>query len=467
MEQEARDKEILEAYLADWQEHGEPRWDRIADALPHIELSQRQLRRIARAEYKKQGHKDSVVSERFDDINDASEYPPDKCEVTFRIDGDTAIAHSSNPQIKTVQQLLSECEVDLELWEVRDYLINAWGMGRKNEKKHFIWENGVIVDGNLDDTGGWAHLQNFQVKVWLKPRKIRPIELVLNELTSDLASVAPEYNFQPLSFGYSADDDQYLFVPSIFDAHFNKRSQGWSLEKAAHEYKKIVDLLISKTIHRRMPVKEVLYIPGQDMLNADSLNDTTTHGTWVESCDDLRVAVDAICEVSTYAVEQFSKLAPVTVLPVAGNHDRYGIYWLGKFLEARFANHNYVRILNNVYPRKYFVFGNNLIGVDHGDKVKPSELALTMAVEAPQDWSQTVHREFLRGHFHKATDMYFSMTTEKGIMVRIMPSLCPPDMWHILHGFIGNRRYAEGLFYHETNGYDGSFNVFVDELERI
>lgn len=460
-----RDNEILEAYVNDWIEHGSADWGRISRTIPHVELSTRQMRRIARREFKAQGYTDKGIEEKIKEFS-AQKYPPEDTSVTFRENADNAIAISNNPQIRTLDQLIEACNVDLDVWEIKNWIGNAWGMGRKNETKHISWKNGVIVEGSVSDTGGWAHLQNFQIKAWFVPREVRPFELAFGDLIDELSSVSPKYDIRPLSLDYK-EKANYLFVPSIFDAHFNKRSAtgSWTLEKAAEEYKKIVDRMISKAVYRRLPIKHVLYIPGQDMLNADSLNDKTTWGTWVESVNDLRNAVDVVCDVSTYAVEQFSQLAPTSVLPVPGNHDRYGMYWLGKFLEARFMNHNYVNVFNDIMPRRYFLFGNTLLGIDHGDKVKPRDLALTMAVEYPEQWGKSTHREFLRGHFHKATEMYFSMTTEKGVVVRVLPALCPTDMWHVVEGYIGNRRSAEALFYHEENGYDGAFSVFVDELD--
>lgn len=463
-----RDNIIFEAYIADWREHGSPSWERISDAIPEVDLSIRQMRKIARDEFKRRGYDDDKVSEEISDKHEVPEDPPTNEDVTFRIDGDSAIAHSNNPQIKTLDQLLETCKVDLDVWQVKDWVVNAWGMGRKNEKKQITWENGVIKSGKISDTGGWAHLQNFQVKAWFVPRKIRPIELAVGELMEKLVSVAPKYNIIPasLNLDFGTVDPEFLFVPSLFDAHINKRAVklGFTIQRAGEEYKRIVSELLRQANHMR-PIKHILYIPGQDMLNADALNDTTTYGTWVDSVSDLRDAVDVVCDVATYAIEQFSLIAPVTVLPVAGNHDRYGTYWLGKFIEARFINHEFVTVINNKMPRKYFNFGKVLLGIDHGEKMRPADLALTMAVEAPKEWAASEYRGWLRGHFHKRTEMYHSITEEKGVTVQIMPALCPPDMWHVLEGFIGSKRAAEGLFYHIKNGPAGSFPVFVDELD--
>ena len=457
-----RDKRIYQAYLNDLQNHGEVSWDRIREQLPDIALtlSRRRMRAIASREYHISDY-ESELREEMADLHIAEEHPPEDNSVTLRIEGDTAVAHSNNPQIKTLAELIEHCGVDLELWEVKNWLCNAWGMGRKNKKVNITWENGVIT-GNVDDTGGWAHLQNFQVKAWFVPRVTRPVELAIADIMKDLALSAPDYSdIEPLEW---AAKDGYLMVPSLFDAHFGKRSSV-SIDRAEEEYKKVIDATIAKTLQLGMPVSHILYIVGQDMLNADTLKDTTTHGTWVENSVEMQTAVDVSCRTATYAVERYAKIAPVTVMVVPGNHDRYGVYWLGKYIEGRFVKHPRIKIVHNHHPRKYFKYGSTMLGVDHGDKMRPQDLALTMAVEDSETWATTSHREWLRGHFHKKTEMYHSITTEKGITVKIMPALCPPDAWHILHGFIGNHRAAEVLFYHVKNGPAGTFPVFVDELK--
>lgn len=453
---EERNKAIYSAYLSDLQAHGNVSWDRIASNLPDgIDLSNRQMQRIV-----KSMHDDLAPLAEFYSIDE----PVEEETITFNETKGGAYAYSNSTQIKTLDELIEACGADMEKWHVKHWLANAWGMGRKNEKISMSWVDGVRT-GTLEDDGGWTDLQNFQVKVWFEPRIIYPIEKSVEDLMMDLASVAPVYKQKPTSLVYSKSvDPKYMFLPVLFDAHVNKLADGYSVAEARDDYIKAAKALVEQA-SGAMPVKEVLYIVGQDILNSDSISSQTTYGTWVESADDIRVAVDAVCKAATQATEMFAEIAPVKVVTVQSNHDRYGVYWLGKFMEARFHNHPYVTVRNGVHPRVYHKFGKVLLGIDHGDNVKPQNLGLTMAVEAAEEWSGTTYREWLRGHLHKKTDMYMPVTTEMGVTVRILPSLCPPDSWHILKGFIGNHRAAEGMFYHEDYGPAGIFPVFVDELE--
>jgi hypothetical protein len=447
-ELEKRNELIYKAYLDDLKENSRVSWERISDILG-MQLSTRRLREIAREMYRE---------------HDGDYIPDEDEETTFEVGVKEAVAKSTDPSIKTPEDLVAECNIDLTIWELKDFQISSWGVAKKNVKKDIIWEDGVMT-GSVVDDGTWVDRQNYRVRAVFVPRKIKPIEASLDDLMDRLEQQSPRCNHLPISFSKDIGETKHLFVPNIFDAHLNKRAENMTLLQAGEEYKKVVDRLAQLAFTDNFGVKKVLYIVGQDMLNADNLKDTTTWGTWVESSEDLRNAVDVACDITTYAIERFAQIAPVTVMAIDGNHDRYGVYWLGKFLGARFHNHDYVKVINTNHPRKYLRFGVNLIGIDHGENIKPQNLALTMANEAPSLWASTTYREWLRGHFHKKTDMYYPMVNEMGVSIRVMPALCPLDAWHILKGFIGNHRAAEGLFYHEDYGPAGTFPVFVDELK--
>lgn len=74
-------------------------------------------------------------------------------------------------RIKTLDEILSTCKVDLSIWEVERYVINKWEIGAKINKKRIQWEDGKIVGGFIENNGEIAVEPLFQVKVWLKRKK--------------------------------------------------------------------------------------------------------------------------------------------------------------------------------------------------------------------------------------------------------------------------------------------------------
>ena len=47
-----------------------------------------------------------------------------------------ATVESKSPRIKTLDQLLEACEVDLETWRVDHYILNKWEVGAKQKLGH-------------------------------------------------------------------------------------------------------------------------------------------------------------------------------------------------------------------------------------------------------------------------------------------------------------------------------------------
>lgn len=72
---------------------------------------------------------------------------------------------SNSKRIKTLDDLIVACEIDLEKWQIERHVINKWEVGAKDEL------NGGIIISPL-----------FQVKAWLKPRKLDSIELTVNPI---------------------------------------------------------------------------------------------------------------------------------------------------------------------------------------------------------------------------------------------------------------------------------------------
>lgn len=349
----------------------------------------------------------------------------------------TAEVYSKSYRITSLDDLIQACQIDLGIWEVERHIINKWETGR---------DQVTLV----------------QVKAWLRRRVEADLYEALEEQITQIKTHAPRYN-QPVPL---AADGEYLFVPSLYDIHFGSRAvdSRHSLQTAARDYKAAVDALMSRALALNMPIKRVLFVPGNDALHTDNLTSTTSNGTAVETAVDIRDAISILIDCLVYAVERFALIAPVDVVPVESNHDRLNSYWMGKILEAYFINHPGVSVDIDRNPRKYYRFGQTLIGLEHGDKIKPDRLALIMATEAKADWARTTFREWLTGHWHRKQNMYFQATEEMGVVVRRLPALCPTDQYHLLLGFVGNHRAAEGLFYHYDFGPAGMFPVFIDEL---
>ena len=394
----------------------------------------------------------------------ADPLPPDEPELGEGIsmaEEDYVLQVTSNSEtIKTLEQLLDSCNVDLDLWKVDRWEVKSYQGYRKDEHKDLQFYEGKMT-GTIIDDGNVKLATMFSVKVWFVKREEKPFQDVLDKLIAKLESRP-----RPINIVKNYPQGEYLLLPGISDVHFARLSLDgkYTPEQTLQDLEDVGDAIIGRSLAMILPVNRILLPVGNDLLNVDNLSNTTTRGTWQESSAGIRDAVDAVCTGFVDMINKFVEVAPVDVKLVPGNHDRYSMYWLGKMLEAYFKSNKYVTVDNSQSPRKYYQYGANLIGMEHGDRIKGKELALIMAQEVPQMWGSTRHRVFFRGHFHKEYEMYVPIADAGGVHVVTFPAFCPPDSWELLMGYIGNNRAGVAHFFHTEQGRAGSFPVFMNEL---
>ena len=362
----------------------------------------------------------------------------------FEEDGDTATAWSTSARIVTLDQLLEACAVDLTVWTVDRYVVNKWEVGTK-EKSGDVRISPLV-----------------QVKAWLVRRKSAPVEDALKDLIAQLGDNAPE---RPAPRAQLVTGE-YLLVPNLYDAHVNKRSADgtYTIDRAAADFCAVADAVVARVRALGMPVERVMFPAGNDALHADNLQGTTTKGTQLELAGNQRTAIKALVKAYEYAVLRLREIAPVDVVVIESNHDRFSMAWLGEVLRALFRRTDGVTVDAEDAPRKYYRYGVTLIGLEHGDSTKPRDLAALMAMEAAHEWAATRYRQWLRGHVHHSAGMYYPISSDGGVTTRVIPALCPPDEYHVLHGFVGSHRAAEVMYFDREQGPAGEFPVFVGEV---
>jgi len=444
-------------------DHPELSW---LDVANNFELTKGGARKRARTYYKGNNLPPpyEVVNGNKEERQERRETPPlpNTHQVQFKDHGHKAEAYSTSDRIKSLDQLLAACDADISKWNVTRYVVNVWEMGRKKKYVDLTWNSGVM-DGYVNDTGDWQLTDLWQVKAWFEPRKEEPYEKALIKLIEDVKQYAPQYDLPKAKYA----DGEYLLVPNIYDAHFGKRVKygngGYTLEQAQHDFVEAARGIVARALSAGNAIGRIMFPIGHDLLHVDSLFDKTTYGTWVDTSSDLRDSIDAACSAATQAIEIFANVAPVDVIPVEGNHDRLQTYWLSKYLNAFFSNHDRVTVKELKMERQYYQWGKVGLGLTHSGN-KPVELATLFPVEARKMWADIEWSEWLTGHFHKERGALYAVDSIRGTVVRTIPALCDTDNYHSLHLFVGQHRAAEAMFYHKENGPAGIFPVFVSEL---
>ena len=362
-------------------------------------------------------------------------------DIKFSSKGGSAELESpKNSRIKSLDDLIDSCHIDLTIWEVDRYVVNKWEVGSN-------------VDGNV------LVEPLFQVKAWLKRKKI-DVEKIRQELIKDFKQYAPaDLSFinRPKSTG------DCLLEINIFDLHFGKLCWGeetgenYDTKIAEKRFLKAIETLLKRA--EGFDIEKIVFPIGNDFFNSDNLRNTTTAGTFQD--EDLRwqKTFRKGRQLIVKAIDRLNLVADVDVVVVQGNHDFERSFYLGDALECWYNNATNITVDNNANPRKYVKYGKCLIGYTHGNNEKVQNLPLIVAQERPQDWADTKYREIHLGHLHHKREIKYMSTQEyNGVEVRYMRSLSGTDAWHNQKGYKGSVQSAEAFVWNKNEGLIGQFN---------
>lgn len=411
--------------------------DAIVEDIKRVQVEQG---KISRSLYRRFGNfSDRKVREQFGSFGNALNValPAGKTSTATVQESDEHVGdkwnltRKSNEHIRTLEDLVRVCKIDLTEWEVERWICNKWEMGYTTKNKE-----------------AFSH-PLFQVKATLVKKKNiiavkREIELLMKE-AKKLARV-PSVIIRPT--GKSGN----MLEINIPDAHFGKlawgKETGWEnydTTIAEKTYLRALETLLDRVKHFKFDL--VLFIVGNDLLNSDDTEARTTKGTVVSTDVRYQKTFVIVRKTITSCIERLREIAPVKVMMVSGNHDQLSVWHLGESLECVFAKYKDVEIQNDPTYRKYHEHGEVMLMFTHGDKAKRTDYPLLMAQEQREMWGRTRFKECHTGHTH------MTKTDEQhGVRVRVLPALCPPDDWHAENGFVGNLRSAEAYVWNRNEG---------------
>lgn len=265
------------------------------------------------------------------------------------------------------------------------------------------------------------------------------------------------------------DEQRHLLEIAPVDLHLGKYAWGeeagedYDIRIAERVFTEAVSDILAQSAH--YPLEGIVLVVGNDLLQTDSDDGTTTAGTHVDSDSRYIKSFRRARTINSWAIERCAEVAPVRVVVIPGNHDSMTAFLIGEVLEAEFHDDPRVTVDCSPRRRKYLRYGVNLIGWTHGNEEKHNDLPLIMAQECPDDWGKALHKEWHVGHLHKSREVrYTAGDSFNGVRVRILPSLCSPDAWHYGKGYVHERRACEAYIWNRTTGYRGhiSSNIRPD-----
>ena len=345
------------------------------------------------------------------------------------------IIQRSSIRITSLEQLISQCEIDTTEWEIERWVCNKWEVGAKDANKELQVE------------------PLFQIKVWLK-RKVIEIRArdAISRMIEDARQFAPVYP----EIQYQKSSDDLLYEIGFPDLHFGRLT--WNEESGEDYDVKIAEKAARESVGQLLAyvkgvrIGRILLPLGNDFFNVNGSQETTFMGT--KQNEDTRWQKTFVLarRLLVELVDSCSTIAPVDVLIVPGNHDKERMFYMGDALECWFHNNPNVKVNNQAARRKYYSFGANLIGFTHGSDEKLSQLPSIMAYESPELWGGSIHREWHLGDKHHKADLIHKTREENGVVIRILRSLAALDEWTYTKGYIGAERAAEGFLWHPRQG---------------
>lgn len=352
---------------------------------------------------------------------------------------------TKNP-IKTLEDAVKSSGVDLAVWFPERWEQNSWT---------------VVAKDSSDNPNQY---QNYQVKVFWKRIVKRCLQEAQDAIFERMRKHAPRF---PKAFA-TKSKGECLAVAGLFDVHFGKYAWGeetgtnFDVQIAEEVYTKAVEGILAEVSGKK--IGRWLLPVGNDFFHMDNSRNTTFAGTPLDVDGRYARVIESGEMAVIKAIERMMAVAPVDVVWVPGNHDPTTSYHLCRTIAAWYRNTDRVEVDIGPSPRKYYRWGNNIIGLTHGNEEKIEELPNLMASERPDDWAacKDGSREWLIGHWHQSKRWVTKATaTSRETIIRGLMSLSGTDSWHHRKGYVNTAQAAEVYFYKKTMGYAGHVPAYA------
>ena len=249
----------------------------------------------------------------------------------------------------------------------------------------------------------------------------------------------------------------HLLVINPADIHIGKYAneletgEQYDCETAVVRVLEGIEGLIQKS--KGFEIDRVLFCVGNDVLHIDNVYNTTTKGTHQDTDGKWWEHYEIALMLYVKCIETLRQIAPVDVIHSMSNHDYQSGFHLAHTLKSWFRKTKDVSFDITVANRKYYKYGNNLIGLEHGDGAKMDKLPLLMAQEKPEMWSKSKFRYWYLHHIHhKVKHKWLDAKDYIGVTVEYMRSPSSADSWHSRKGFCGAYKACEAFVHDKESG---------------
>lgn len=276
-----------------------------------------------------------------------------------------------------------------------------------------------------------------------------------NQIFKKINSFIEEYS--PTYTPIKRKKGNHLLVINPADIHIGKYAseletgEKYDCETAVMRVLEGIEGLIEKA--QGFNIDRVLFCIGNDVLHIDNVYNTTTKGTHQDTDGKWWEHYEIALMLYVKCIETLRQIAPVDVIHSMSNHDYQSGFHLAHTLKSWFRKAKDVEFDISVANRKYYAYGDNLIGLEHGDGAKMDKLPLLMAQERPEMWSKSKYRYWYLHHLHhKIKHKWLDAKDYIGVTVEYMRSPSSADSWHSRKGFCGAYKACEAFVHDKDSG---------------
>lgn len=247
-------------------------------------------------------------------------------------------------------------------------------------------------------------------------------------------------------------NEDLLSFYTITDYHLgmyawaDETGDDWDTEIASQVLIAAIQEMVRNTPNSKTAI---LNIQG-DFLHWDGLDAVTPTSNHILDADTrFDRMIELSIDLTIWAVEYLLRHHQnVHVIVCEGNHDLAGSAWLRKTIKKMYSKNKRVTVDDTSFPFYAYLFGETMIGVHHGHKVKNQALPALFASEPRYRdmWGKATYTYIHTGHYH-----HEQLDEGAGAIVERHPTLAARDAYAARGGYV-SRRGAKVIAYHKTKG---------------
>ena len=323
----------------------------------------------------------------------------------------------------------------------------------------------TVPDGfNVKGVSTYYNDEGKPVGQWVKSAsdKERQLEIALEAFKAGFLEEIDGL-YKPVQAPEAAKEADRLSAYLIGDHHLNALC--WSPETGGDDWDTNIaqDVLI-KAVDKLVSVagdSEVgALINLGDFLHANSSDNKTAKGTPVDVDGRLGRVIRIVGNLFRVLITRMLEThKEVWLINVRGNHDPDASLWLNEMMRLYFANEPRVKVFDNFSKWIHFEWGETLVVLHHGDRVKTQALYEAVTRDYAEEWGRTRYRYLYHGHIHHRT-----VTELGGLHLESFGVLCPPDAYHSASGY-GSARSMSCVILDKKYGEHSRFKIGIDEVK--